>query len=1197
MTERETMSERETTTDTADAVAPTSETDAEPDAAALEPKGNQPAVIDATGGAHTVEAVAGSGKTTTMVKRLQAEIEARDVAPNRLLVLTFANEAAHTIQEKLREALGPQVAFDIDVYTYHSFSSTLLTEYAYHVGVSPEFDLVTEEDRPQLIESVYEAVDFSFVAAGSPAAGGTSDQTLSALTSFIEAMRREAVTPADIRSYLPSDEDLRDLLGLVTDLEEMAHQVINVDANGIMWEDEELADRCDRLPRVYRAKARQFDGDGRVHSAVSAHLEAMAETAENMADHLRTESELEWQAFRLPEAMFEGECGPLTSITQTPMGRLSNYVHMLRRARAFVGAYEAYLEALDERNAFDYDELIHRTVDLLRDEQVRDDILAEWDAVYCDEFQDTDESQLELVEELRDGLDIMVVGDSDQAIHEWRGQDPENMSKLPESFEEIGLDLNFRSRQPILDLATNLDPEKNEIEAYKEPNPPSVVTVDSEGERTPAQVSTTISHLLTGRFEDVPERKLEDIAVLVRQNQNARDIAAQLDRDSIPYTLSSDASGELGHGVRTVLSYFRVLIEPGDDVSWQRVLLHLYRVPEADVDTLLRAGETVPAGYDALAEPAAEFRCPDRVREALTDYDTLRSVSDTHSISELYRHFKRETRIDWFLREHDRDALANVERLIEAFNDSPVQSELTPAFVDYLERQAHLLSADDETATSPGSQSENAVDVMTIHQAKGLDFDTVLLPFLTESEFGHITLANYQRDLYRYDVLVDDVQGELADPLRADCSDDQIAEEWRVLHVALTRAKEHLFLFGNDVEEQGPGADMLDEHLPGERSETPIHWSAEGPRFPVWDALMDSYDEIAADTPDAVRDYTDAVNRGVDEDPGTITYYQTEVSTDEALETVLEFADRVVAGTLADGDSALNSNTARFADAPLGTSVDVELARQHSHTALESVRNCERKHVLDHVVDAFPDPTPATGGSAEVTQADVGSLFHDVAELAYWRGYDSKTEWRDACEWVARSRDLTNALEPALECIDRYFETDVPEWPAVGAEVPIAVDGDEIAEVDGDITAVDDDDDGIAAIEGDVTGYVDSVRRHPDGGLVVLDYKTSQAQKELETSHQLELYVRACRDRFDEPISHAGYVYVGDAGPAVQLFSVDELATLWESVLEDLSAADSSSFANATPGPHCQFCPHRSLGCSEGEDESPSLDAFQIDGL
>ncbi|WP_276300011.1 ATP-dependent helicase [Halorussus lipolyticus] len=1133
------------------------------DDSSIELKGNQPDVIDATGSAHKVEAVAGSGKTTTMVERLRKEIQTRGTPPSRLLVLTFANEASHTIQDKLRDALGPHDAFEVDVYTYHSFAYQLLRDHAYYLGVSPEFELVTKEDRPKLLESVYEEVDFSFVAPDSPSVDSTNDRNsgFSDLETFVKCMRREAVAPDNIRAYLPADDDLRDLLRLIEALREMASEVIGVDENDLWSESDEIAERCDQLARVYHRKADEFDVPDRIYSVVSDHLEAMGDTAENAADHFRATDNLAKAEELIPEVLFDDN--QIKSVEQTPMGRLSEFVHMLRRSRAFVDAYDAYIGALDDRGAFDYDELIHEAVSLLRDEEVRDDILGQWDAVYCDEFQDTDESQLELVRELRDELDIMVVGDSDQAIHEWRGQDPENMSNLPDSFEEQDLGLNFRSRQPILDLTNNLGRGKQSIESDRDPAPPNVFRVDSEEERTTEQVSTSISNLLTGRFEDVTDRDLSDIAVLVRGNKQARDVADQLDADSIPYTLSNDTASDLSQGLRTVLSYLRILVSPGDDVSWQRVLLHLYRVPEADVDALLRAGETVPEGYDALARAGdAEDRleAPDAVAEAMADYETLQAVSATHSISELYLHLKRETRIEWFLRDVDRDALHNVERLISSFDDSPVQSRLTDEFVTHLERRAHLLAGGDDTATSTGPQSDDAVDVMTIHQAKGLDFDTVLLPFLTEEDFGHITLDRYQEKLHNYDVLVEDVAGELDDPLRDDLRDSQVAEEWRVLHVAITRAKENLFLFGNDVSDDDPTARMIDDLLAGDDSDAPIRWSSEGPRMRVWEALTDSYDRIADENPDAVRDYTDVVNRGVDEDPGTITYYEQVLSTDDALEKTLTFADRVVAGTLADADT----DTSQFADAPLGQELDVELSRQHSHTALEAVRDCERKHVLDYVVGAFSDPRSGSGSASSGNhRADVGSLFHDVAERAYWRDYDDIAEWKEACRRLARSNDRTHVLDATLDCIDRYFETRAVEWEAVGAEVPIELT--DLAEVDGP-----------------VTGYMDSVREYPDGGLAVIDYKTSYAKKTLAESHQLQLYLRACEE-FDAEVTHAGYVYVGEAGPDTQLFTAAELAEMWTDLREDLRKADSSSFDNYTPGPHCRYCEHRSLGCAPDE--------------
>lgn len=1116
------------------------------------PAGNQSAVLETSASETKIEAVAGSGKTTTMVWRLQKEIEEHGQPPGRLLVLTFAREASDAIQEKLREELDPEQALKIDVANYHSFCYRLLQDYAYQRGLSPDFDLVTEESRSQVIESVYDRVDFSFVASGAPARGQQDPDALHMLTDFIERMRRESVSPAAIREYLPADETIRQLLALVNDLERAAERTVNVDTNNLMWNEMEIADGCTSLARVYCHQAREFSADDSFETTITNYLQTVAEAADNVAEHLRSTDDLQWQDYRLPEAMFQDESNRFPVVKQTLFGRFSAYVHMLRRARAYLDAYEAYLNELNERGALDYDELIHETVRLLEDERVRDDILAEWDMVFCDEFQDTDEAQLDLVDALRDELQIMVIGDSDQAIHEWRGQDPENMDHLPDSFDEIDLTLNFRSRQSILDVTNNLERQKQSIKAHREPNSPSVFMVDSKGKKTTEQVNTTVSRLLTDRFDDIDGVDLADIAVLVRRNAQARSVAERFDAAGIPYSLSSSTDDELDPGVRTVLSYLRILATPTDDVSWRRVLLLLYRVPENDVEQLLKNGESVPEGYDAVS--SNDLERVERVDRAFEEYDELRSIATTHSISELYMRLKRETKIEWFLTEDDRDALGDIEQLISSFSDSPVRSRLTDEFVTYLERHAQQLGKTDQPATDHGSQSENAVDVMTVHQAKGLDFDTVLFPFLTEDKFGGGTLQNHQENLYRYDVLADSISDDLDEPLRGDFREAQIAEEWRILHVGLTRAKNRVFLFGNDTDGGKGAPTMIDQQLPREGSH-PIKWFSEGPRMKVWEALEASCERIDPDG-DAVRDYTDAVNRGIDEDASNITYYGTDISANKAIEKLLQAADQFVNGTLEND----HSTTSDIDSASLGRDVSSSLARQHSHSALEKMRNCERRHVLDHVLEAFPDPHSTTPGSTGARHRAVGSLFHSVAELAYWREYTTVDEWKDACDWLARS-DEAAAVADTKDCIETYFETDAAEWDAIGAEMSIELD-----EIDG--------------IEGSVTGYIDSVREHPDGGLAVLDYKTGRTPNTIEESQQLVLYVRACQERFDAAVTHAGYVNVGEAGPDVQAFDASILEDYWSEVRQALEAADESKFSNASSGPHCKFCEHRSLGCS-----------------
>lgn len=194
----------------------------------------------------------------------------------------------------------------------------------------------------------------------------------------------------------------------------------------------------------------------------------------------------------------------------------------------------------------------------------------------------------------------------------------------------------------------------------------------------------------------------------------------------------------------------------------------------------------------------------------------------------------------------------------------------------------------------------------------------------------------------------------------------------------------------------------------------------------------------------------------------------------------------------------------------------------------------------------------------------MGSLFHDVADLAYWREYTTVDEWKDACDWLARSDEAAATVADTKDCIETYFETDAAEWDAVGAEISIKLD-----EIDG--------------IEGSVTGYIDSVREHPDGGLAVLDYKTGRTPNTIEESQQLVLYLRACQERFDAAVTHAGYVYVGEAGPDVRTFDVSALEDHWSEVRQTLKAADESMFMNASSGPHCEYCEHRSLGCSAAD--------------
>lgn len=185
----------------------------------------------------------------------------------------------------------------------------------------------------------------------------------------------------------------------------------------------------------------------------------------------------------------------------------------------------------------------------------------------------------------------------------------------------------------------------------------------------------------------------------------------------------------------------------------------------------------------------------------------------------------------------------------------------------------------------------------------------------------------------------------------------------------------------------------------------------------------------------------------------------------------------------------------------------------HSYTSLAAYENARGGHYLDYVVNAFPDYQEATNEARDgVPQREIGLLFHDTAEQAAKQDIERRKEWYEICERLASQRRAEDALPPAKQCIDRYFELDLPSYELIDAEREFELD-----------------------INGhELIGYIDAVYRTPDGELLVIDYKATERHRDLHDDKQLPIYLLACRDLYDEPVTRAGYAYVGEIGPKVE---------------------------------------------------------------
>ena len=1145
------------------------------------PKGNQGEIITDDSYPMRVLAGAGTGKTFTMVRKIERLLQTGETSPQNVLALTFTNKAADSMRTKLNARIGAE-GYDIDAYTYHSICHTILQEYPYYADLPSGFTIASDTDKFQLAETAVADVPYQFESPD----GTYRSSPEEVLLDFIGSMKQEGVSPSELEAYLPEPKVLLELHEMADRIEAAAREHLrrqSVSADGV----DEFCDDIETFILELESEQQRL-GSTPFLEDIDAYLQELIETAETFKTRLKENTESivsgsKQAAARLPAVLFSGygtEGEQMTWKSHFPSGipklpytlldRLRSYLDECQKAVDLVHGYRTFEAQRREAELVDFDDLINETVALLEDEAIAAEIASQWDYIFCDEFQDTDTIQFELVTTLAEHTELFIVGDDDQAIYEWRGADSENIgSKLTETYEselvDKELDLNFRSKQPILDLANNAITalegrgSDKELTAYGEDadRTDGVATIDttlpdeselSDEEFQAEQITTTVGGLLRGDFDPVDsEYDLGDIAILVRKNRHARPLIDSFSEAGIPFELVGDLSTE-SMGVETVVAYLRALATPSNDVSVRRVLLMRYRLSEADLRTLAESADQL---VDAVlsVDPSVVSE-PDRLEKARSDFEHLLSRRTQLSVEQLYYELLNTTNIEWFLTRTERRELQSLEDLIGEYGEASSQPPISAAFMEYLDRQETIAEATDTEPTEQAESATNAVSFMTVHQAKGLDFPIVIMPSLTADEWAPRGRA--------YSELVEAVDGTgfwESDQINRDQQ-----EARRLLHVGITRAEEHLILCGESDEPNDEGDGVTLEYAQTWIDDG-IEWAFTAGTFPIWDQIQESL-------PATAEDWTEVVaEKSVRQSEGVATCDGAELGYTEAIETVLEGADNLLDQSLQDVTPAtLGIPTDAFRTIP-----EPSIERRHSYTSMGAVETCARQHYLNHVVYAYdlPEETGLSGNgeTASTVQTgdspsnrEIGVLFHETAEAAINQHKTGLDDWREVCNHLAVELGLEHALDKALACVERFFQTPVDDWELLSAEHPFSI------EIDGST----------------VVGEIDCLARRPDGQLVVLDYKATNDSKD-ENDLQLPLYILACEELFEEQIRTAGYVYVGDYGPEVDMRTYGEkrLETAKVQIQDGLAAANASTYTEYTAGEHCKWCQHNDLPCSD----------------
>jgi DNA helicase-2/ATP-dependent DNA helicase PcrA len=430
------------------------------------------------------------------------------------------------------------------------------------------------------------------------------------------------------------------------------------------------------------------------------------------------------------------------------------------------------------QNAVDFDDLLVLPVQLLRASPERRAAYADrFQYVLVDEYQDTNRAQYALIKMLGSHGNIAVVGDDDQSIYGWRGADIKNILDFEKDFAPatvVRLEENYRSTKPILDLANVVIAENTQrlgkTLRTNRGGGARVVLWRSADERDEA--ATVVDELMTRRRAE-SDLALRDIAILYRTNAQSRAFEEAMRRHGLPYRLIGAVRFYDRREIRDLMSYLKLIANPADDEAFRRAIA----VPRRGVGdgalaqlTEAAAGARVPLlAAAARADLTAALR--PGPRSALGEFAALladlRARAVDASVSELLEAVVEAVRYDLFLKAEGPDSaerLENVRELItsaaETVVDEGGEVGLTP--LDHFLQRASLVAAID--VLDPNS---DAVAMMTIHNAKGLEFPVV---FVTGLEDGLFPLAR------AYD-----------DP-------KQLEEERRLLYVGITRAERALYL-------------------------------------------------------------------------------------------------------------------------------------------------------------------------------------------------------------------------------------------------------------------------------------------------------------------------------------------------------------------------------------------------------------------
>lgn len=445
------------------------------------------------------------------------------------------------------------------------------------------------------------------------------------------------------------------------------------------------------------------------------------------------------------------------------------------RTKDISNVYSLYQKKLMEHNAVDFDDIIMKTVELLQsDDEVREYYQNKFKYVLVDEYQDTNYAQFVLTKILSDKYrNIMVVGDDDQSIYRFRGATVENILNFDKTYPDaavVKLEQNYRSTENILAAANAVighNDNRHQKKLWSDKGEGQKITLYEASDGID-EGRYIIDRINAGVRNE--GRKYSDFAVLYRVNELARSLETSLAKSAVPYRILGSLRFYDRKEIKDIAAYLAIINSPSDNLRLKRVINEPKRkIGAATVEAVEAIAEAEGRSMYSVMARASEYEALKKSADKLSGFVTLiESIGETcEKPSELITTVFEKTGYKAMLEGEGFEGegkIANVGEFISAaveYEKRCEKSDVPPTLAGFLEEVALISDVDKY------DENSDSVVLMTIHAAKGLEFPVVIISGMEDGIFPS------QQNL-----------GET----------EEMNEERRLAYVAITRAKERLYI-------------------------------------------------------------------------------------------------------------------------------------------------------------------------------------------------------------------------------------------------------------------------------------------------------------------------------------------------------------------------------------------------------------------